>query len=109
MKHHYLRSSPSSTTGSARRSPKRIACSWSSYSRDGANDEEISQTVLANPFEKFDLAVRQLLPKLMIDRMAGNDEIVSRCFNNPDFQEIVYTGLARGIYEAVMAQQEQKP
>ena len=77
--------------------------------RDGANDEEISQTVLANPFEKFDLAVRQLLPKLMIDRMAGNDEIVSRCFNNPDFQEIVYTGLARGIYEAVMAQQEQKP
>ena len=41
--------------------------------------------------------------------MAGNDEIVSRCFNNPDFQEIVYTGLARGIYEAVMAQQEQKP
>ena len=77
--------------------------------QDGANDENISRTVLANTFEKFDLAVRQLLPKLMIDRMAGNDEIVSRCFSNPDFQEIVYTGLARGIYESVVAQQEQKP
>ncbi len=75
--------------------------------QDGANDEEISETALANPFEKFDLVVRQLIPKLLIDRMAGNDEIVSRCFNNPDFQEIVYAGLARGIYEAVLAQQEQ--
>ena len=77
--------------------------------QDGANDEDISQTVLANPFEKFDLAVRQLLPKLLVERMAGNDEIVSRCFNNNDFREIVYSGLARGIYETVMAQQEQTP
>ena len=77
--------------------------------RDEENDEEIIQTVLANPFEQFDPAFRQIPPKLTIDRMAGNDEIVPRCFNNPDFPEIIYTGLARDIYEAVTAQQEQKP
>ena len=40
----------------------------------------------------------------MIERMAGNDEIVQRCFNNPDFQEVVFTGLAKSIYETVTAQ-----
>ncbi|MCY3911443.1 MAG: DEAD/DEAH box helicase family protein [bacterium] len=70
---------------------------------DGANDENISQTAEANPFEKFELAIRQELPKLMIDRMADNDEIVKRCLNDPDFQEIVFAGLARGIYETVTA------
>ncbi|MCY3960857.1 MAG: hypothetical protein OXG34_04205 [bacterium] len=71
---------------------------------DGANDENISQTAAANPFEKFELAIRQELPKLMIDRMADNDEIVKRCLNDPDFQEIVFAGLAKGIYETVTAQ-----
>ena len=74
---------------------------------DGASNEDITQTALANTFDKFDLAVRQLLPQLMIERMAGNDEIVQRCFNNPDFQEIVYAALARSIYERVTAQQDQ--
>ena len=71
---------------------------------DGVNDENISQTATANPFEKFELAVRQELPKLMIGRMADNDEIVKRCLNDPAFQEIVFAGLAKGIYETVTAQ-----
>ncbi len=71
---------------------------------DGVNNENISQTAEANPFEKFELAMRQELPKLMIERMADNDEIVKRCLNDPDFQAIVYAGLARGIYETVTAQ-----
>lgn len=74
---------------------------------DGANDESTSQTAEANPFEKFELAMRQELPKLMIERMADNDEIVKRCLNDPDFQAIVFAGLARGIYETVTAQQGQ--
>ena len=45
----------------------------------------------------------------MIDRMADNDEIVKRSLNNPDFKEIVFAGLAKGIYETVVAQQEQMP
>lgn len=71
---------------------------------DGVNNENISQTAEANPFEKFELAMRQELPKLMIERMADNDEIVKRCLNDPDFREIVFAGLARGIYETVTAQ-----
>ncbi len=71
---------------------------------DGANDKNISQTAAANPFEKFELAIRQELPRLMIDRMADNDEIVKRCLNEPDFQEIVFADLAKGIYETVTAQ-----
>ena len=71
---------------------------------DGVNDENISQTATANSFEKFELAIRQELPKLMIDRMADNDEIVKRCLNDPAFQEIVFAGLAKGIYETVTAQ-----
>ena len=71
---------------------------------DGVNDVNISQTASANPFDKFDLAVRQELPKLMIKRIADNDEIVKRCLNDPAFQEIVFAGLAKGIYETVTAQ-----
>lgn len=43
----------------------------------------------------------------MIVRMADNDPNVKRCLNNPDFQEVVFAGLARGIYETVTGQQEQ--
>ena len=46
-----------------------------------------------------------LLVKLMLERMAGNDELVTRCLNDPDFQEIVFTGLLPEIFDAVAAQQ----
>ena len=75
--------------------------------QDGASNEAIGQTAAANPFEKFDLAIRPELPKLMVDRMADNHEIVKRCLNDPDFGEIVFAALAKGIYETVVSQQEQ--
>ena len=40
----------------------------------------------------------------MIDRMADNEEIVKCCLNDPAFQEIVFAGLAKGIYETVTAE-----
>ena len=73
--------------------------------QDGTNNEEINQTALANPYEKFDLAIQRLLPELMIKRMTDNKEIVSRCFEDPVFREIVHTGLARSIFNTVTAQQ----
>ena len=39
----------------------------------------------------------------MIQRMADNDELVTRCLNDPDFGRIVFDGLLRGIFEAVTA------
>ena len=37
------------------------------------------QTTLANPLDKFELDIRKLIEELMIERMAENDEIVTRC------------------------------
>ena len=73
--------------------------------QDAVENEDISQTVLANPIDKFEIGVREQLPKLMINRMGTNGDFVDRCLNDPDFQEIVFTRLVQGIYDAVTAQQ----
>ena len=69
--------------------------------QDGMSDENINQTARANPLDKFDLAVRQDLLKLMIQRIASNGDLVKRCSNEPDFGEIVLAGLAKAIHETV--------
>ncbi len=76
---------------------------------DGARNENIGQTAAANPFDKFELAIRPELPKLLVDRMADNAEIVQRCLNDPDFREIVFAGLAAGIYNTVTTHQAAEP
>ena len=43
---------------------------------------------------------------LMVDRMAGNDALVTRCLNDPDFQEVVFSGLLRDIFDAIEAHQQ---
>jgi len=63
--------------------------------------EGIRNTALANTFEKFSLGIRPELKKLMVDRMAGNDAIVTRCLNDRDFQEIVFSGLLQEIFKAI--------
>ena len=37
--------------------------------------------------------------------LTGNDALVTRCLNDADVQEIVFTGLPRGISEEIAAQQ----
>ena len=75
--------------------------------QDGVNNDDINQTVQANPYEKFELGVRSLLKELIVKRMNTNGDFVTRCFTNPDFEEIVLSWLARGIYEDVTAKQQQ--
>lgn len=72
--------------------------------RDAIGNEEIRKTALANPFDKFSLSIRQQLPALMMERMAGNDAMVTKCLNDPHFQEIVFAGLLRSIFEAITTQ-----
>ena len=72
---------------------------------DAVQTEDIRQTALANDLEKFSLGIRPQLEKLMIERMAGNDALVTRCLNDSDFQEIVFNGLLRGIFDEIAAQQ----
>jgi type I restriction enzyme R subunit len=64
-------------------------------------DEEIIETALANPFDNFALGIRQLIERLMIQRMSDNDAIVTRYMDDKAFKEAAFPVLAREIYEAV--------
>ena len=64
-------------------------------------NERIRQTALANPLDKFSLGIRDMISKLMIERMGENDVLVSRYMNDPEFQEITFAALARAIFEEV--------
>ena len=76
--------------------------------QDAVDRDNIRETARANPFEKFSIGIRPQLPKLMIERMADNDTLVTRCLNDPEFQQVVFDGLLRGIFEAVAAQQTER-
>ena len=70
-----------------------------------AQVDEIRRTARANPFEKFYLGTRDRVIKVIIKRMADNDEIAARCLNDPDFAEVVLPGLLRRIYDMIWAQE----
>jgi type I restriction enzyme R subunit len=63
--------------------------------------EQIVQTAMANPLDKFELGIRKLIESLMIERMGENDKIVTRYMADQDFQSSAFPILAREIFEAV--------
>jgi len=67
-------------------------------------NEQIIQTALANPLEKFQLGIRKLIEDLLIQRMADNDKIVTRYMDDPEFQSVAFPILAREIFDAVRTQ-----
>lgn len=67
--------------------------------------EQVIQTALANPLDKFELGVRKLIEDLMIERMAENDQIVARYMADQDFQRTAFPILAREIFEAIRAKE----
>jgi type I restriction enzyme R subunit len=66
-----------------------------------AGNSQVIQTAMANPLDKFQLGVRKLIEDLMIQRMAENDEIVTRYMDDDLFQKTAFPILAREIYEAI--------
>jgi type I restriction enzyme, R subunit len=66
-----------------------------------AKNEQIIQTALANPLDKFQLGIRKLIEDLLIQRMADNDKIVTRYMDDQEFQNTAFPILAREIFEAV--------
>lgn len=72
--------------------------------RATANNQVI-QTAMANPLDKFQLGVRKLLEDLMIQRMAENDKIVTRYMDDGEFQRTAFPILAREIFDAIHAAQ----
>lgn len=67
------------------------------------NSEQIVQTALANPLDKFVLGIRKVIEDLMIERMAENDEIVTRYMADKEFQASAFPILAREIFDTVRA------
>ncbi|MCC6351909.1 MAG: type I restriction endonuclease subunit R [Fimbriimonadaceae bacterium] len=64
-------------------------------------NEQIRQTALANPFDRFQLGIRKLIEELMVERMAKNDKIVTRYMDDTDFQNTAFLPLARSIFDAI--------
>jgi type I restriction enzyme R subunit len=67
-------------------------------------DEEVVQRAQANPFDNFSLAIRQKIADFMIDRLSQNQDIVSKYFNEHEFQEMAFRELAQRIYEEIRSE-----
>lgn len=63
--------------------------------------EQVIQTAMANPLDKFELGIRKLIESLMIERMDENDKIVTRYMSDQTFQGTAFPILAREIFDAV--------
>jgi len=68
------------------------------------NSPEVVRLRRANPFDKFQLGLRQMLEDLMIQRMGENDKIVSRYMDDKAFEDAAFAVLSRVIYETIPAE-----
>lgn len=66
-----------------------------------ANDEQVIKLRQANPFDKFQLGLRQLIEDLMVARMDDNDKIVTRYMDDKDFGTTAFSVLSKAIYESI--------
>ncbi|MDF2276561.1 MULTISPECIES: type I restriction endonuclease subunit R [Aeromonas] len=66
-----------------------------------ANSPEVIRLRQANPFDKFQLGLRQMLEDLMIQRMSENDKIVSRYLDDKSFEDAAFAVLSKVIYDAI--------
>ncbi|HET9742348.1 MAG TPA: type I restriction endonuclease [Terriglobales bacterium] len=73
------------------------------------HNEQVIETALANPLDKFAIGVRKLIDDLMIERMDQNDEIVTRYMADRDFQGAAFPILAREIFDAIHAAKTEAP
>lgn len=63
--------------------------------------EGIVQMALANPMDNFEVGVHGSIKRLMIERMAENDQIVTRYMEDREFQSVAFQILAKEIFEAI--------
>ena len=64
-------------------------------------NQQVIQTAMANPLDKFQLGVRKVIEDLMIQRMSENDKIVTRYMDDDEFQKAAFPILAREIFDAI--------
>ncbi len=68
-----------------------------------AANERVVKLRRANPFDKFQLGLRQLIEDLMVQRMADNDKIVTRYMDDKEFGSAAFAVLSKAIYESIPA------
>jgi type I restriction enzyme R subunit len=64
-------------------------------------NEQVVKLRRANPFDKFQLGLRQLIEDLMVQRMADNDKIVTRYMDDKEFGDAAFTVLSKAIYDSI--------
>ncbi len=69
--------------------------------------EQVIQTAMANPLDKFTLGIKKLISDLMLERMAENDAIVTRYQEDSQFQGAAFPILAKEIFHAVRKEDQQ--
>ena len=65
------------------------------------NSEKVVKLRQANPFDKFQLGLRQMIEEMMIQRMSDNDKIVTRYMDDKEFGDAAFGVLSKSIYEAI--------
>lgn len=65
------------------------------------NNEQVIKLRRANPLDKFQLGLRQLIDGLMIQRMAENDKIVTRYMDDREFNSTAFAVLSKSIYDSI--------
>ena len=69
------------------------------------NDERVIQTAKNNPADKFALGIKSIIKDLMLQRMAENDDIVTRYIDNAEFQQAIFEHLAKEIYLGIQGKE----
>lgn len=64
-------------------------------------DEGVLKTAAANPLDKFELGIHQIIKDLMMKRLKENDKIVTRYMDDDKFQKVIYSILAKEIYGTI--------
>ncbi len=70
------------------------------------NNEQVVKLRRANPFDKFQLGLRQLIENLMVERMADNDKIVTRYMDDKEFGDAAFTVLSKAIYDSIPTEEQ---
>ena len=72
-------------------------------------NEQVIKLRRANPFDKFQLGLRQLIDDLMVQRMAENDRIVTRYMDDKEFGDAAFTVLSKTIYDSIPTENTGSP
>lgn len=70
------------------------------------SNEQVIKLRQANPFDKFQLGLRQLIEDLMVERMADNDKIVTRYMDDKEFGSAAFAVLSKAIFDSIPSREQ---